>query len=370
MGGDPVVVTGMGLVAPQADSVEELASAMDGPMRPTPSAGGGPLSVPLEPFDPKRYLDRRGLKDLSRLSQMACSAAAPLARRLEGVEPAEVGVALGTAWGSVGSVLSLEDEARRLGTRFVNPLLFAESVANVPAGQMAIIFGWSAFNMTVSCGGASGLEAVRQAAGFLLEDRATAAVAGGADELHVPLVRCLEPDAPEHGARAADTGTGHETVHSEGACLLLLERSAAARRRGVPVLATIEGSCSGLATAERGRSGSTVEAAIEEILCRLIRGAGRGLEDVDLVVSAAGTGRGDEAEAAAIHRVFGGRAAVLEPKRRLGEAWGASGPEAAVAAIQVLRAAGGNRRRAVVLSRCRRGHVAAMLIARGEAHAS
>ncbi len=399
----PYVISGAGLVSAVGDTLESLERAVEAgtPLGGAAEAPGnaalaaGPRCVPIERFDPKRYINRRGLKDLSRTSQLACAAAAPIATTLERFDPTTVGVVLGTGWGSLRTVVDFEWESCTMAARLVDPLLFAETVSNVPAGQISIIFGWSAFNLTVSSGHASGLGAIREGLDLLRDDRAAIAVAGGADEINRPALTVLAGDgmvageSPSLPFAAASRGlTG-----GEGACLFSLESLRHARARGAVPLARIEAAVGRFVppTSDREAAGHT---AVAELLRGLLDQAGLRPGDIQLVVaSASGTAPGDLQEAAAIHDVFGDAPdvpCVLAPKAILGETWGASGPLAVALACAAMRSGtipgyppGAPRdaalpylnlpdrpvqravRHAAILSRTDQGHLEALLLAPG-----
>jgi 3-oxoacyl-(acyl-carrier-protein) synthase len=349
--------------------------------------------APIENFQAKDHIQRRGLRDLSRTSQFACVAAAPLAKRLEGVEPIDVGVALGTGWGSLESVVAFEWETCSVSPRFLNPLLFAETVANVPGGQISIFFGWSGFSLTVSCGGASGLDAMAQGIDLLEEERAPMLVVGGADALNAPVLQVLEADgviAPGAGSLPfARDRSG--PVGGEGAALLVVESAAHAAARGAVPLAHVGAMAERLSGGAQGET-SARSSDIAELIGTLLERAGLAPAEVDLIASSADGSPADAEEAVALHQLFGdGDSAplVMAPKGILGETWGASGP---VAAAVVLECFGSGRipgrpegfvvdphlpplrmpattseaalRHAVVLARSRGGYVSAMLLSR------
>ncbi len=346
------VLTGAGLVSAGGDAPADLARSIAAGAslaRPIPAAAWGgedpahPLAAAgIEQFDPKRYLQRRGLRDLSRTSQLTCAAAASLAETLAGVPPSDVGVALGSAWGSMKAVVDFEGQSTVKGGRLVDPLLFAETVANVPAGHLSVFFGWSAFNVTLSCGSSSGLEAVREAIGLLEEERALLAVAGGADELNLPILRVLQGGIPA-GSEEEWSPFGASRrgpAGGEGSCLFVVEGRDSARARGVRPLAVVRAAAGAFAPSEDGEDGSLAR-RIASILNRALEEASLKPAAIDLfVASAAGDVAGDRAEAEAIAAVFGeGREGppVIVPKGILGETWGAAAPLAAVAAVESMR---------------------------------
>lgn len=337
------VVTATGLISAAGETDETLLAALVGRRPLAALSDEDDLAVAaIDGFDAKRYIAKRGVKDLSRASQLACSAAAANARGLTGVAAEDIGVVFGSAWGSVSTVIEFEREAHVQGARFVDPILFTETVANVPAGQVAILYGWSAFNMTVSAGAASGVAAIRQALAFLEEGRAAVAVAGGGDALNRPVLRALrrrglvgnDPGSlPLAASRAGPIG-------SEGACFLTLESPDHAKRRGAAALAAIRASA-GRFVAGAAPGGLLARASLAELIRELATAADLALSAIDLVVlSASGQREGDVEEGGAVLDVFGdgrGGPPVIAPKGVLGETWGASGVLAVAAAIAMMR---------------------------------
>jgi len=337
------VVTGAGMVTAAGDTPQAILQAL---LARTPLAAArlddGGVVASIAEFDPKRYILRKGVKDLSRTSQLACSAAGANARAIEAVAAEDVGVVFGSAWGSLTTVIEFEREAYLQGARFVDPILFTETVSNVPAGQVAILYGWSAFNVTVSSGSASGLAGLRQALAFLEEGRALVAVAGGGDELNLQLLRALRRSGivtdrlgslPLAEGRSGPAG-------GEGACFLTIESDEHARHRGAAALAAVRASGSRFVPRSTQGSGGARE-SMAGLIRQLTTRSGLEFSAVDLVVlSASGLLGGDVEEAGAVLDVFGDgpeAAPVMVPKSILGETWGASGPLAAAIAIEVMR---------------------------------
>jgi hypothetical protein len=212
-------------------------------------------------------------------------------------------VVLGSAWAALDTIVRFEREAFTEGPRFVDPLLFTETVPNVPAGQVSIVFGWSALNVTLA-GQLAGLEAIACGIDMLEEGRAAAVVVGGVDALHAHLVRVLDERPKDE--RAAPCG--------EAACLVALEPSGAARERGIVPLGRIA------ATARRALAPAEDEpAAAEALVEELLADARLRVEAIDLRVGPA----------------LGVSAVGLPP--RLGRIESAAGPLALVSALAELR---------------------------------
>ena len=337
------VITGVGLASSAGDTPDELHAALTrgralGALRPEDALP----AVSLSTFDATRYIRRKGVKDLSRVSQLACAAASANAEGIREVPVTEVGVVLGSAWGSVATVVEFERQAHLQGPRFVDPILFTETVTNVPAGQVAILYGWSAFNATVSAGSASGTAGVHRALEFLAEGRGSVAVAGGVDELNGALLGSLAArgtiatrldSLPLVAARGGP-------IASEGACFLTLESRSHAQARG----AVAQGEIRAAHARFSARAGVGARpGSLAEWLRGLLEAAELPPGAIDVVVlSANGARDGDREEAAAVVEVFGAGAsapAAVVPKAVLGETWGASGPLAVVAALAMMRTA-------------------------------
>ncbi len=336
------MITGAGLVTAAGDTPGHLHSAF---------VAGAPLAAPrpdtdypvaaIENFDAHGYLPRKGVKDLSRLSQLSCAAASRIAPSIATLPGDRVGVVFGSAWGCLHTIVDFEREAHTQGPRFVDPILFTETVANVPAGQVAIFFGWSAFNATVSAGSASGLAAVSRALELLDEGRGLVALAGGGDELNPPLLRSLALRGELGAAGSLPLSKDRSgPVSGEGSCFLSLESNDHARSRGAIPLALVRGFASRFFPVA-GAAEHAVSESIAETMREVLDAAALEPRRIDLLVlSAGGRVREDALEAAAALRVFGigPEAPVVSiPKGILGETWGASGPLAVVSALEAMR---------------------------------
>jgi 3-oxoacyl-[acyl-carrier-protein] synthase II len=346
------VLTDVGLISAGGDTPQALGSALAASAVPDPD-DQGVVAARIADFDPKRYMDRKGLKHLSRTSQLACAAASRLVSGLDGVKPERVGVVLGTAWATLDTIVRFEREAHVEGPRFVDPILFTETVANVPGGQISIFNGWSAFNATVASGSASGLEAIGRAIDFLAERRGDVAVAGGADALNEHLVRALHAE----GLLGSGSGTA---VAGEGACLFVVEAAEHARRRGARPLGRVRAWAQGFV----GDADDGSVASRASLVVRLLDEAGVDPAAVaPLVLSASGDTRRDRVEAAVVRAVFGGRSDALRPKRVLGETWAASGPLGMVAALEAAREnPSAAVRQSVILECSPTGHMAGLVL--------
>lgn len=350
-----VVVTGMGVVSPLGDTPEALHASLargESGLRPIESFATRGLAAELagevRDFSPADYLGQGNLRPLDRTARLA-AAAARLALTDGGRTPQEedeLGLVLGTMFGSVHTVCAFDRRVQSAGPSYASPLDFANTVINAAAGQVAIWHGLRGINTTIAGGPAAGLQALAHAAEAVRTGRATALLAGGADEL------CRESfyGFARHGLLAASNGTAPCSVPfearrngfalGEGAALLLLEDAESARRRGAPILAEIRGWASAF-DPSRGGSPRQAADAVRRAIGLALDHAGTSPDEIDAVSAAAsGSVAGDRHEARGLAAAFGaaaGRLPVTAVKSMLGESLGAAGALQTVALIEALR---------------------------------
>ena len=351
-----VVVTGIGLVSALADAPAALHRSL--------VAGGDAFSevglfdtgvlgpcraAEITDFDPASTLGKANFRPIDRTARLVI-VAAHLAFEASGWTRErraehDVGLVLGTMFGSVHTISAFDRRALVAGPKYAKPFEFANSVINAAAGQTAIWHDLRGINSTVAGGTAAGLQALGYAVEAIRTGRADALLAGGADELcfeslygfHRAGRLCAEGnndgvDCVPFGARRGGFVLG------EGAGLLMLEEGEAARAHGARVLAEIRGhgNCFDCSRGNDERAARAVQRAIGLAL------ADAGLDAGDVAaVSAAANGSvlGDRHEAQGLAAVLSDAAPpVTAVKSMLGEALGASGAFATIALIESLRA--------------------------------
>jgi len=338
--GGGVVVTGLGLVSACGLGVEPLAAAL---------AAGEPCAHPIERLpgvSPRRrsartagrvvdsgwddWLARRDARRMSPPSvfavvaaRMALAAAGlPLPER---VDPA-CGVLLATSFGASSFTQRLMDQILDDGPESISPFLFMESVANAPAGQVAILCRAGGPNHTLCQRETGAVAALGQAAAEVARGRAERMLAGAAEEINPLLHTVLDrfgalSDRPRPFDRRRDG-----LLAAEGAGVLVLEPAAAVAERGARAVARVRawgGSFDPTApVADWGRGGAAVARRLRRDLDRagLLTADGRPA-GVDAIVSgASGARRGDRLEASVLRALFGAELPpILVPKAVCGE---------------------------------------------------
>jgi 3-oxoacyl-[acyl-carrier-protein] synthase II len=178
--------------------------------------------------EPVRTRARRA----ERVTQLALSAAgaalgmAGLAVT-EGDPRSRLGIVFGTAFGCLLTNAAYQRRFAEGGPPAASPRLFAATVSNAAAGEVAIAYRLGGPSITLTAGRVSGLVAIAHAIDLLEAGQADAILAGGVDAMGEPLERWMA----EAGWSSGPAG--------EGAALLVLERSEAACARSARVLGTV-----------------------------------------------------------------------------------------------------------------------------------
>ena len=170
-----------------------------------------------------------------------------------------VGLVLGCSLAGQLGMIDFAGEVRKQSPRFVSPIHFPQTVGNYPAGALARGYGLRGPSVTLASGTSSSLDGLVEACRVLDRGEADVVVAGGVETWSEGLATAM-----------AIPGV----ALSEGACLLVLEKTEHAQGRGVKPLAIVaawgtvacrsgDGDPSGSATGDAGRALSFVSASDE-----------------------------------------------------------------------------------------------------------
>ena len=359
--GRRVVVTGLGLVTPLGDTVDEVWSALlagrSGIRRVELSGTSGfPCRIAgvLPDFRPDGYLPAKDARRMARVSQIALVAAkktvedARLHLPLE--DPERAGVVMGTAMGGLDRADEGIQVLRTRGWERVSPFTIPSSLPNMPAFHVTQFLGALGLNSTITTACAAGAQAVGEAALAIRYGRADVILAGGAEALITDYtmggfaaMRALPTsfeDSPERASRPFDARR-EGFVFSEAAACLVLESLEHALRRGAKVYAELAGYASSGGAYHLASLDPSAEAPARTMRMAL-NDAGLETGSVDYI-NAHGTSTpiNDAVETAAIKRVFGDQAygiPISSTKSMMGHALGASGAlEAIVACLTIDR---------------------------------
>jgi 3-oxoacyl-[acyl-carrier-protein] synthase II len=230
-----------------------------------------------------------------------------------------------------------------------NPFVVPMTMPNSCSAMLGIRFSLTGINRTVCTACASGTMAIGQAFEAIVEEKADAALAGGAEyladdyggvfrgfDIAKTLVKNCEN--PLTANRPFDRKRSGFLFAEGGSAVLVLEELSRARDRGAPVIAEV------LSHAESfdAHSMMSIEASARQIrrmITHALKKAEVTAEEIDYInTHGTGTEQNDEIEALTIESVFGTRPLINTTKSLIGHTIGAAGAiETAVTALSISR---------------------------------
>ncbi|MGA9853446.1 MAG: beta-ketoacyl-ACP synthase II [Gammaproteobacteria bacterium] len=355
-----VVVTGLGIISPVGNAVEEAWSAIV-----AGKSGVGPIThfdaanyptriaAEVRNFDPAQYIEAKDIKKMDPFVHYGV-AASMQAFKDSGIEvtaanASRIGAAIGAG---IGGLTNIERAHASIlenhSPKRVSPFFVPSSIINMIAGHMSIIYGFKGPNLAVVTACTTANHNIGIAMRCIQYGDADVMIAGGAEMTVTPLgiggfcaARALSTrnDAPENASRPWDRDRDG-FVLGEGAGILVIEEYEHARKRGAKIYAELAGF---------GMSGdayhmtSPPEDGEGARLCMANSLADAGLNPEQVqYINAHGTSTqvGDKGESIAIQRAFGEYAkkiAVSSTKSMTGHLLGAAGGVEAIFSILAIR---------------------------------
>jgi 3-oxoacyl-[acyl-carrier-protein] synthase II len=325
-----VVVTGLGLVTPLGNTVEEswtgLLAGRSG-AAPITKFDASALQVrfacEVKGFDPLLYMDKKEARRYDLFAQFALAAAqqAVAEAGLEGRFPNadRTGVIIGSG---IGGMQTFEEQCSLFLTKGpdrVSPFFVPMFIPDIAAGLVSIRYGLKGPNFATVSACASSAHAIGESYELIKHGQADAMLTGGSEAAITGLaiagfqnMKALSTrnDAPEQASRPFDKDRDG-FVLGDGAAIVVLESLDHAQARGAKILGEVVG---------YGLSGDayhmTAPAPEGEGAQRAMRDC---LKDGGIDPSAVGyinahgtsTPQGDAAETAAVKAVFGAQARKL-----------------------------------------------------------
>ena len=361
MTGRRVVITGLGVVAPNGNNVgeywENLVAGKGGAGRVTHFDADGfssQVACEVKNFKPEKYIDRKALRRMDTFVQYALAGAvmamedAGLKVGQDDLDATRIGIIVGSGIGGIGVIEQQHALLLDKGPRRVTPLLIPMLISNMASGQLSIYFNAKGPNSCVVTACATAAHSIGDAYRVIERGDADVMIAGGTEAAITPLgfagfcmMKALSTrnDDPEHASRPFDRERDGFVV-GEGSGILILEEYDRAKKRGADIYAEIVGygitaDAYHITAPDPEGEGSTraMKMAIEH--------AGLNPEDVDYI-NAHGTSTplNDVAETIAIKNVFGDHAykvAISSTKSMTGHLLGAAGGVESVAAVLTIR---------------------------------
>ena len=355
---EKIVITGLGAVAPNGNSVDEFWTSLTagisgiGPITCfDPSGHRVKIAGELSGFEPESVLDPKEIRKLDPFSVYAL-VATDEAVTMAGVNPEKlnldrVGVTIGTG---VGGIQTLEDQHSTIenrGARRVSPQFVPKMIANIAGGHLSIRWGFQGPNQTITSACASATDAIGLAMRLITAGDADMMITGGTEASITPLtiagfanMRALSQsnDEPERASRPFDNDRDG-FVLGEGAGMLVIETEGHAKNRGATILAELAGYGStddAFHITQPSAGGTGALKAME----RAVQDAELGLNEIDYI-NAHGTSTpfNDKNESYAIAELFknhSNKLKVSSTKSMTGHLLGAAGGIEAVASVKTI----------------------------------
>ena len=265
-----VVVTGMGVISPVGNSVEEFCASLK-----AGKSGIGPIASfdtawfdvtiagEVRDFDPSVWMDKKDARKMSRFTQLAVAATAQAladagllgevdaeGKRFVKSVTERTGVVLGNGIGGFEVVTESFKKLFEVGPKRMLPLTVPLMITNEAAGNISMLYGTKgpAYTQVTAC--AAGTDALGHALELIRSNRCDVIIAGGAEATVIPFAiggfqmlkalstkRCHEPEKASRPFDADRDGF----VIGEGSGILILESEEHAKKRGAKIHAEFLG---------------------------------------------------------------------------------------------------------------------------------
>ena len=337
-----IVITGIGLTAPNGNNLKEFrANLLQGRsgVRPYEIRYVGKTLAGICDFDTLRYQGRKELRRGTRAGSVGIycghEAVGDAGLDWSKLDKSRVGAYLGvTEHGNVeteNEIYELKNYGYDISfwSHHHNP----RTVANNPAGEVALNMGITGPHYTIGAACAAGNAGLIQGAQMLRLDECDLALCGGVSEsIHTFGIfasfksqgALADHADPTKASRPFDLRRNGIVV-AEGGCLFVAERLEDARRRGAKIYGELVGyaintDATDFVLPNPERQAECMELALQR--------AGLAAEQIDIVSThATGTTSGDSQECRALRRVFGESAKTFfnNTKSFIGHSMGAAG---------------------------------------------
>ncbi len=255
-----VVVTGMGILCPTGNTVEEAwqnAAAGKTGIRTIQRFDTSHLENhfggEVKNFDPDTFLGKREARRTDRVTQLALYAAKQAVEDagLEVTDENRYDIAciVGSGIGGVSSIFESIRTFLEKGAKFVSPLMVPMMLPDAPSSKISMAYGLRGPNFAISTACATGNNCIGEATEIIRRGQATMALAGSSEAGLVDIAIASfnnmtaisrRNEAPEKASRPFDVNRDGFVV-AEGAAILVLEELEHAQARGAHIYAEIIG---------------------------------------------------------------------------------------------------------------------------------
>ena len=354
-----VVVTGLGLVTPVGNTVEEawrnIVAGISGIATITHfDTTGFPVTFggSIRNFDVEAYISKKDARRMDPFIQYGMSAGIQAVRdaglAITEENAHRVGVCVGSG---IGGLPGIEEGTRTIierGPRRISPFYVPSNIINMISGNLSIHYGAKGPNYAIVSACTTGTHNIGDAARLIEYGDADVMIAGGAEMASSPTglagfasARALSTrnDEPQRASRPWDRDRDG-FVLSDGAGVMVLEEYEHARRRDARIYAELVGYGMSADAYHMTLPSEDGEGAAR-CMQNAIHNAALAPDDVDYInAHGTSTPSGDVVESLAIKRVFGDhakRVAISSTKSMIGHLLGAAGGVEAVFSVLAIR---------------------------------
>jgi 3-oxoacyl-[acyl-carrier-protein] synthase II len=259
-----VVVTGLGLISPVGNTVQEgWANLLAGRSGIAPitrfdaSAFACRFAGEVKGFKVEDYIPGKEARHMDTFIHYGLAAAMQAVRdaglstgdALTEEQAERIGCMVGSGIGGLPLIEEMAAELNQRGPRRVSPFFVPASIINMISGHISIRYGFTGPNLAIVTACTTGLHCIGEAGRMIEYGDADVMIAGGAESTVSPLgvggfaaARALSTrnDSPETASRPFDKDRDG-FVLGEGAGVLVLEEYEHARRRGANIYAELAG---------------------------------------------------------------------------------------------------------------------------------
>lgn len=349
-----VVVTGLGLLSPIGNTVEEgWANSLAGVSGAAPieafdvSKHSVTIGAAVKALDVADYIDRKEARRIDPFIQYGLIAGIQAVRDA-GLEDADgdgerIGVAIGSGIGGINTIEATHTTCVNRGPGRVSPFFVPSSVINMISGQLSIRYGFRGPNIAVVTACTTGTHNIGFGMRMIQYGEADAMVVGGSEQATSPVtvagfssMRALSTrnDEPEKASRPWDRDRDG-FVLGDGAGVLVLEEYERAKARGATIYCEVAGfgmSADAFHITSPPDDGRGAVSAMRNALTD----ASLNPEQIDYInAHGTSTPQGDIAETLSIKSVFGAdtSVAISSSKSMVGHLLGAAGAVEGIFAV-------------------------------------
>ena len=357
-----IVVTGLGIISPVGNTVEEawqnLMAGKTGIGRitrfdPTPFASQ--VAGEVKGFDVTQYITAKDARRMDIFIHYGLAAAVDALKdsglTVTDANRERIGVNIGSGIGGLPMIEETHKTYMEEGPRKISPFFIPATIINMISGHLSIMYGLQGPNVAMVTACTTGTHAIGEAARMIEYGEAEVMVAGGAESAICPLAvggfaaaRALSTrnDDPATASRPWDKDRDG-FVLGEGAGVMVLEEYEHAKARGATIYCELVGYGK---SADASHMTAPTEDGSGAARCmrNALKNAGLDPDQVDYI-NAHGTSTplGDLAETKAVKLALGahaGKVMVSSTKSMTGHLLGAAGGvEAVFSALAVARQA-------------------------------